>query len=169
MAAAAGGWLCGEPNIAMPLTFKTLVGFTILNDKVFKQTELDLMGDAGITVVQPVTGGGRVLHGKTTTQSGAAEEEEISIVFIRDHIARTMRRSFQAFIGQPEDPTLIPSLTSRAIALLNAFSSQNLITAYRNLSVSRDDVEPRQYNIVLEVQPNYPVNWIFIDISVGLF
>jgi len=169
MAAAAGGWLNGEPNIAMPLTFKTLVGFTILNDNIFKQTELDLMGDGGITVVQPVTGGGRVLHGKTTTQSGNAEEEEISIVFIRDHIARTMRRSFQAFIGQPEDPTLIPSMTARAIALLNAFVSQNLITAYRNLSVSRDDVEPRQYNIVLEVQPNYPVNWIFIDISVGLF
>jgi hypothetical protein len=169
LAAAAGGLLAGEPNIAQPLTFKTLVGFTILNDKVFKQQELNQLGDEGVTVVQPVTGGGRVLHGKTTTQSGAPEEEEISIVFIRDHVARTMRRSFQAFLGQPEDPTLIPSLTARAIALLNAFVSQNLITAYRNLSVSRDEVEPRQYNIVLEIQPNYPVNWIFIDISVGLF
>lgn len=169
MASAAGGWLAGEPNIAMPLTYKVLVGFTILNDKVYKQTVLNQLGDAGITVVQPVTGGGRVQHGKTTTQSGAPEEEEISIVFIRDHLARTMRRSFRAFIGQPEDPTLIPSLTQRAISLLNAFVSQNLITDYRNLSVSRDEVEPRQYNIVVEVQPNYPVNWIFIDISVGLF
>jgi hypothetical protein len=80
-----------------------------------------------------------------------------------------MRRSFQAFIGQPEDPTLIPSLTARALGLLNAFVSQNYITAYRNLSVSRDEVEPRQWNIVVEVQPNYPVNWIFIDVSVGLF
>jgi len=169
MAAAGGGWLAGEPNIAMPLTYKVLVGFTILNDKVYKQTVLNNLGDAGITVVQPVTGGGRVQHGRTTTQSGAPEEEEISIVFIRDHLARTMRRRFRAFIGQPEDPTLIPSLTQRAISLLNAFVSQNLITDYRNLSVSRDDVEPRQYNIVVEVQPNYPVNWMFIDISVGLF
>jgi vacuolar-type H+-ATPase subunit F/Vma7 len=169
IAAAAGGYLAGEPNIAQPLTFKTLVGFTILNDNVFKQQELNQLGDNGITVVQPITGGGRVLHGKTTVQSGSPEEEEISIVFIRDHVARTMRNRFQAFIGQPEDSTLIPSLTARAIALLNAFISQNLITAYRNLSVSRDEVEPRQYNVVLEVQPNYPVNWIFIDISVGLF
>ena len=169
MAAAAGGWFAGEPNVAKPLTFKNLVGFTILNDNVFKQTELNKLGDAGIAVVEPITGGGRVLHGKTTTGSGAPEEEEISIVFIRDQIARTMRRSFQTFIGQPEDPTLIASLTARAIGLLNAFVSQNLITAYRNLSVSRDSVEPRQYNIVLEAQPNYPVNWIFVDISVGLF
>ena len=169
MAAAGGGWLAGEPNLAMPLTYKVLVGFTILNNKVYKQTVLDKLGDAGITVVQPVTGGGRVQHGKTTTQSGAPEEEEISIVAIRDHLARTMRRSFRAFIGQPEDPTLIPSLTQRAIKLLNAFTSQNLITDYRNLSISRDDVEPRQYNIVVEVVPNYPTNWIFVDISVGLF
>lgn len=169
MAAAAGGWIAGQPNIAMPLTFKTLVGFTILNDKIFKQETLNKLGDAGITVVQPVTGGGRVQHGKTTTQSGYPEEEEISIIFIRDHLARTMRRSFQAFIGQPEDVTLIPSLTARALGLLNAFVSQNLITAYRNLSISRDETEPRQWNIVVEVQPNYPINWIFIDISVGLF
>jgi hypothetical protein len=169
MGAAAGGRLAGEPNIAMPLTYKILTGFTILNDKVYKQTVLNQLGDNGITVVQPVTGGGRIQHGKTTTQSGSPEEEEISIVAIRDHIARTMRRSFRAFVGQPEDPTLIPSLTQRAIKLLNAFVSQGFITDYRNLSVVRDEVEPRQYNIVVEMQPNYPVNWIFIDISVGLF
>ena len=79
-----------------------------------------------------------------------------------------MRRSFQAFIGKSEDPTLIPSMTARAIGLLNAFASQGLITGYKNLSVSRDDVEARQWNVVVEVQPAYPVNYIFIDISVGL-
>ena len=167
--AAAGGWLAGEPNVAQPLTYKILTGFTILNNKVYKQTVLNQLGDNGITVVQPVTGGGRVQHGKTTTQSGAPEEEEISIVFIRDQLARTMRRRFRAFIGGPEDETLIPSLTQRAIKLLNAFVSQGLITDYRNLSVTRDEVEPRQYNVVVEVQPNYPINWIFLDLSVGLF
>ena len=169
MAASAGGWFAGEPNIAMPITYKTLVGFTILKNKAFKQTELNKLGDSGITVVQPVTGGGMVQHGKTTTQSGAPEEEEASIVFIRDQIARTMRRSFRKFIGQPEDPTLAPSLTAKAIGLLNAFVTEKLITGYKNLSISRDEVEPRQWNIVVEVQPNYPVNWIFIDMSVGLF
>jgi hypothetical protein len=167
IAAAAGGWIAGNPNIVMPLTYKTLVGFTILNDKMFKETQLNKLGDSGITVVQPVTGGGKVLHGKTTTQSGYPEEEEISIVFVRDQIARTMRRSFTAFVGQPEDPTTAPSMTSRAISLLNAFVSQNWITTYKNLSIVRDEVEPRQWNIVVQVQPNYAVNWIFVDVSVG--
>jgi hypothetical protein len=168
MAPAVGGWFAGEPNIAMPITYKVLVGFTILNDKVYKQTVLNSLGDAGISVVQPVTGGGRVQHGKTTAQSGAPEEEEISIVFIRDHIARTMRRRFQAFIGQPEDPTIIPTLTQKAMKLLNAFVSQNLIKGYNNLSVTKDEVEPRQFNVVVEIDPVGPINWIFLDISVSL-
>jgi hypothetical protein len=167
IAAAAGGWLAGNPNIVMPLTFKTLVGFTILNDRVFKDVQLNALGDSGITVVQPITGGGKVLHGKTTTQSGYPEEEEISIVAVRDQIARTMRRSFTAFIGMPEDPTTAASMTSRALSLLMAFVSQNWITNYANLSVARDSVEPRQWNISVQVQPNMPTNWIFIDISVG--
>jgi hypothetical protein len=169
IAAAAGGKVSGTANIAEPLTFKTLVGFTILNSRIFTQEELNKLGDHGITVLQPVTGGARVLHGKTTVQSGAPEEEEISIIFIRDQVARVMRQGFRTFLGQPEDPTLIPSLTATAIGLLNAFVSQNLITAYQNLSIERDDVEPRQYNIRVEIQPNYPTNWIFIDVSVGLF
>ena len=167
LAAAAGGWVAGNPNIVMPLTYKVLSGFTILNDKMYKDVDLNRLGDSGITVVQPITGGGRVLHGKTTTQSGYPEEEEISIVFIRDQIARTMRRSFTAYIGQPEDPTTAATLTARAISLLNAFVSQNWITAYASLSVNRDDVEPRQWNISVQVSPSYPVSWIFIDISVG--
>lgn len=169
IAAAAGGRVSGTANIAEPLTFKTLVGFTILNSKVFTQDQLNRLGDHGITVLQPVTGGAKVLHGKTTTQSGAPEEEEISIVFIRDQVARVMRRSFQGFLGHAEDPTLLPSLTANAVGVLNAFISQNLLTAYRNLSVSKDDVEPRQYNIRVEISPTAPVNWIFIDASVSIF
>jgi hypothetical protein len=167
MAAAAAGWHAGNPNIVMPLTYKTLVGFTIPNSRMFKDTEVNRLGAAGITVVQPITGGGRVLHGKTTTQSGYPEEEEISIVFVRDQIARTMRTSFTTFIGQPEDSTTAPSMTSRAMSLLNAFVSQNWITSYSNLSVARDEVEPRQWNISVQVVPNYCICWIYIDISVG--
>lgn len=169
IAAAAAGWFCGQANLAMPLTQKILVGFTILNDKVYKDDVLNRLGDNGMAVVQPVTGGGRVLHGKTTTQSGSPEEEEVSIVFIRDRIAQVMRTRLRSFIGNPYDPTLIPSVTQKVISLLNSFASEGIITDYRNLSVSRDDVEPRQINVVFEVEPNYPTNWIFVDVSVGAF
>lgn len=169
LAPCAAGWFAGQPNIALPLTFKTLVGFTILNSKLYKETILNSLVQSGVCVVQPVTGGGKVIWGKTTTQSGAPEEEEASIVFIRDQLARTFRSVMTNFIGSPEDPTLVASVTVKSIALLNSFVSQGLLTAYKNLSVSRDTVDPRQINIVVEVQPPYIINWIFADVSIGMF
>jgi len=168
MAAAGAGYLSGIPNIAVPLTNKVLSGFTILNTKRFSPTVIERLIAAGITVVQPVSGGGIVIQGKTTTQSGFPEEEEISIIFIRDRIAKSLRQGFAGFIGLPEDATLLSSLTSRAVGLLESFISQGLITAYDSLSVARDSVDPRQWNVKVKVQPTYPVNWIYIKVNVGL-
>ena len=168
LACAAGGLLAAEPNVAQPLTRKILTGFTILRSKILRPVELNELGNKGVAVVQPVTGGGQILHGKTTTSSGAPEEEELSIVFIRDRTATVLREVLRSFIGQPEDPTLVASITSVVTKALQALTAQGLLTTFQNLNVGRDDVDPRQWNVSVEVQPVYPVNWIFIDVSVGI-
>lgn len=168
IAAAAAGFLSGVPNVAIPLTNKPLAGFTILRDRIFRPITLENIVVSGITVLQPVTGGGLVLWGKTTTQSGFPEEEEISVVFIRDAIAKTMRIGFAGFIGSAESPTFQNSLMARAQSVLKGFIAQGLITAFTNLKVIRDSVDPRQWNITVQVQPVYPVNWIYIKIGLGI-
>lgn len=167
-AAAAAGFLSGLPNVAIPLTNKTLAGFTILRDKLFRPIVIENLIAAGITVLQPATGGGNVVWGRTTTNSGYPEEEEISIVFIRDRIAKSMRIAFSGFIGQAESPTLQGSLQARANSILQSFISGGLITAFTELKVSRDKVDPRQWNISVKVQPVYPVNFIYIRIGLGI-
>jgi len=167
IAAAAAGLVSGTANIAMPLTQKVISGFNILRDKTLSVTTMEQLAAAGVTVLQPVAGGGRVIWGKTTTQSGFPEEEEMSIVFIRDRIAKSLRTGFAGFIGIPEDPDVIPMLTTRAVGLLNAFIAQNIITDFASLVVRRDSVDPRQWNISVKVQPNYPVNFIFIRVGIG--
>lgn len=168
IAAAAAGYLSGVPRIEIPLTNKVLAGFTILRDKLFRPITIESLSNAGITVLQPAIGGGRVIWGKTTTTSGYAEEEEISIVFIRDRIAKDMRAAFRGFPGQAESPTTQGTLIARATSIAQSFITRRLITAFANLTVVRDPVEPRQWNIRLAVQPTYPVNWIYIRVGIGL-
>lgn len=168
IAAAAAGYLSGLPNVAIPLTNKNLTGFTILRDKLFRPIVLESMINAGLTVLEPVTGGGNVVWGRTTTNSGFPEEEEISIIFIRDRIAKSMRIAFRGFIGGAESPTLQGSLQARANSILQSFISSGLITAFTNLKVARDKVDPRQWNITVQVQPVYPVNFIYIRIGLGI-
>jgi len=169
LAAAAAGWFSGKSQINLPLTNKTLSGFTILRDKLFAPITVENITAAGITLLQPVIGGGRVIWGKTTTTSGFAEEEEISVVFIRDAIARDLRNTFRGFIGQPESPTFQSTLYARAVDAMQAFLSRRLITDYRDLVVVQDSSEPRQWNIRVGVQPVFPVNWIYIRVDFGFF
>lgn len=167
ISAAAAGYLSSISRVEIPLTKKVLSGFTILRNRMFSQTILENLATAGVCTLQPVQGGGEVVWGLTTTQSGFAEEQEISIVFIRDRIAKSLRSGFKGFIGIPEDNSTFATLSARAIALLNSFISQGLITGYRDLKVQRDSVDSRQWNVQMQVSPAYPINWLFLKVGVG--
>lgn len=166
-AAAGAGYLSAVSRVEIPLTNKVLSGITILRNKQYSPTVQEQIASAGATLLIPVQGGANVAFGRTTTQSGYPEEEEISIVFIRDRVAKSLRAGFKSYIGLPEDAFTIQTLSARAVALLSSFISQGLITAYKDLVVERDSVDPRQYNIAVSVQPTYPVNYIYLKVSIG--
>ena len=167
IAAAAAGYEAADTIIQNPLTNKVLTGFTILRNKQFSTATLSQLATAGVTTLQPVAGGGRVVWGITTSQSGFVEEQEISIVFIRDRVAKSLRAGFSGFVGTPQSPDTSTILNTRAVIILNSFVSQGLISAYAGLSVAQDTVDPTQWNITVNVQPTYPVNFIYIKVNLG--
>jgi hypothetical protein len=167
VAAAAAGYFSGNTQIQEPLTNKRLVGFSILRNKLFSPLVTENVVNSGITMLTPVQGGGNVIWGKTTVASFEPTEEEISIVFIRDRISKSMRLAFSPYIGRAETSTTKATLFAVAQSLMQTFIQQRLITAFAGLTVNRDSVEPRQWNITVAVQPTYPVNWIWILINVG--
>lgn len=167
LAAAAAGRANYDLKLENPFTNKVLSGFTILRDKTFSTLVLEQLAQAGVTTLQPVAGGGRIVWGITTSQSGFPEEQEISIVFIRDRVAKVLRAGFAGFIGTPQTANTPVALNTEAVLLLNALVSQGLITAYKGLTVVQDQVDPRQWDISVAVQPTYPLNWIYIKVSVG--
>lgn len=167
LAAAAAGYESADLSIEDPLTNKVLTGFTILGNKQLSTLTLSQLAQAGVTTLQPVAGGGTVVWGITTTQSGFVEEQEISIVFIRDAVAKIMRAGVQSFIGIAADANFQAILNTRVVTILNGLVGQGLITAYANLSVVQDDVDPTQWNVSVMIQPTYPVNFIYITVTVG--
>lgn len=167
LAAAAAGYENADLNLANPLTNKVLSGFTILRNKLFSNLILEQLAAAGVTTLQPVAGGGRIVWGLTTSQSGFVEESEISIVFIRDRVAKVLRAGFAGYIGTPSTLNTGAVLNTTAVVLLNSLVSQGLITAYKDLNVVQDDVNPTQWDISVKVRPNYPINFIYIKVTVG--
>lgn len=168
-AAAAAGYFSSVANIAIPLTKKTLKGFSISRSKLLRPQIMDKLLRAGAIVCEPIAGGGKVVWGRTTKQGGDPNEEELSVVFIRDKISKTLRTTMEQFIGQPETRGFQNTLQNTAYKAGQAFLSSNWITNFKNVSVTRNKVEPRQWDVAMSVQPTYPVNWIYIPITVGIF
>ena len=167
IAAAAAGYESGQANVAQPLTNKNLGGFTILNNRTFNNTTLMQLAAAGVTSLTPIAGGGNVVWGLTTTQSGFPQEQEISIIFIRDRIAKSLRTGFSGFIGNPENADTAGVLMARAVALFNSFIQAGLILSWTGLTVAQDLVDPRQWNISAVVTAVEPINWIYITVGVS--
>lgn len=167
MAAAAGGYLSGTTNIVLPLTNKVLNGFTILRNKVYRDINLNELGGVGATVVQPVTGGGRVLAGRTTSITGFAEDEEISIMFIRDQIKQSLIRGMKPFVGkvQTDETRVAAAVVARQVmtSMIN-----NIIESHGPVIIQVDKVDRRQLNVLVSAVPLYPINNVFIDIAIGL-
>lgn len=169
MAAAAGGWFSAQDYLAEPLTFKSLIGFDIENAQKYTVDEADLLASDGITIVEPLASGGRVRHGLTTTNSGSSEEEEPSILRVRDYVAKQSRTTLEnRFVGGVITSTTLGEVKITQEKLLDAFVSQRLISQYASIQVTQDSTEPRQVNVAFDIQPVYPLNWIRIDFSIGL-
>ena len=167
-AAAAAGLLSATQNIAIPLTHKTLSGFSILRDKMLRDVVKNELGSVGATMLVPVTGGGKILAGRTTSTSGFVEDEEISVMFIRDRVKQNLRDAMRSFIGKVQDENTVPLMGLKAQSVMSGMISQGLVSSYKDITVERDKVDPRQMNVFLRFVPAYPINYVYIDIEVGI-
>lgn len=168
LAPALGGFLAGQTNIALPPTFNTLTGFSILRDRTARKFVKNQLDGVGVLVVEPVAGGGKMLHGLTTIANGAPEEQEISVVSIRDQVSRILRNTLRQFIGKLQSPTLVPEMNKVVGKLLRSLVGQQLLAGFGSITISRDPVESRQINIQVQIQPSVSVLYIFVDLAVEL-
>lgn len=168
LAPAMAGFLSGKTYIAEPATNKTLSGFTIPRSRVYRPFVVNQLLDAGICLVEPVAGGGRIIHGLTTSQSDQAEDEEISIVEIRDQVVRSLRTALRTFVGRVNTPTIIAEVSGACDKLLRGMISLGLLSGYADLVVSRNPLEARQLDITLRAFPLGPINWISVDVEFSL-
>lgn len=169
VAAAAAGKMAGNEYLAEPLTRKVLTGFDIPANKKYTDIQERLLGEEGVSVVQALNAGGRVVNGFTTVNTGNANEEEPSVVRIRDYTAKTVRELLEnRFVGTVIGPNTLPEIEETTRGILQSLISQVLITDFANITVRQDPVEPRQVNVAFDIQPAYPLNWIRIDFTVGL-
>ena len=74
----------------------------------------------------------------------------------------------KGYVGGVQNSDTNALVGARVRSIMAAMASQGLITSFTNIRVEQDKVDPRQINVYVRFSPAYPINYVFIDIEVGV-
>ncbi len=166
LGAIAAGKLVGQ-SVAEPLTYKPVAGSIQSLGTTYKLVELNTLAANGVCAFKTKAGVIRVHHGVTTSTKNP-NQQEISVVQIKDYVIKNVRSvlesNFIATKQTAETPTAIETSTKDTLA---ALATAGVIIKYGNVKAEVDETDPRRINLRFDIYPSYPLNWIYITFSIN--
>lgn len=168
MAAALAGLTCAQ-SFAMPLTRKTVAGFSGVNE--LEQTgQMDLEASNGICVVWKNRNNIiQVRHG-LSTKPDSLITREWNIIGQQDAMIYTLRAYLESdnLIGQPIYAYTMMNVMGSAEAALQQLVTNGLIVDYTSLSVQQMATNPDVLEVSFNWLPAFPLNYIVCTFSISL-
>ena len=169
VAAAMAALFVGQPNVATPITNKTLTGFNAIPNQIsLNDAQTNYLPYGISTVYQKRDGNFWVLQGLTTNMTNWLTQE-ISINAIGDQLSNNIYRdlSNSYLVGGPlTQITLAGVVGTVQNTLINAVST-GLIQSYQNVVYSVNPATPTTVNVSFQYSPTYPINYIQVTLSLN--
>lgn len=168
-AAALAGAMCSPAvDTATPMTRKALASIDELLFPDLLRSEKNLLTSMGVTVLEH-SGALVVVRRSITADASSVASQEPSIVFSLDQVASEMRQALEnRFVGQKIGNGTKAEVEAASTTFLLRFTAEELISSFRNVSATRNSVEPRQFDVSAEVLPIFPFLWGSLDITVTI-
>ena len=169
MAAAIAG-IMTNPALAAssPISGKPLSGFSEIKDR-FNPTQIKLMGNAGVLMIDSEMGAPAPIMDLTTDQTNAVLSQ-LKFTRAADYVAKSLRtilRSMYTNVNNLGQDTLAAIGTSIKM-ILQQMAWLHIINDFSAPSVVKDSLDPRQVNVGLNIQLVPDVSWIYIALGVNL-
>jgi len=167
LTAAIAGVFAGQPNVATPITNKTVTGFIGIPNQI-SANDSNVLQSFGTTVVRQNNFGTLTIRQGLTTNVTNWLTQEISINAIGDQLAKALTNALNnsGLIGSPLTQTNVHSLESVVASTLQYAVKTGLIQAYLNLSFSQSPSNTTQINVTFTYSPTIPLNYIQVTMSI---
>lgn len=152
---------------ATSLTFKSLTGVTSLNQQ-YSQTEKEDLITRGVIVIEDAPNGRRVIRDVTTRQDnllGISEDpfKDITTVRIADYVNLNVKNILEAtYVGKKGTTSAISSMKNTTASILGKLIEGEIITNFRNVTVTQNVDNPKVFEVVYEIVPVFTITWVFI-------
>jgi hypothetical protein len=165
MAAGLAGLEFNPANdVATTLTNQNVVGFSRLL-KVYDNPTMDQMAASGLTLLVSNAGSLRVRHYKTTRPENPIYSEPTCTTAV-DYTREMFEADMKQFIGRKLVSSLVSDVTVVANSRLSSLVNQEILTGYRNLTVTPDAADPTLVNVSVEIKPMFSLLYIAITFTV---
>jgi hypothetical protein len=151
-------------DVATPLTYKTITASSIAEK--YTESEKDTLVKYGVTVIEEVPQGRRIVRGITTVQDPSESVEdsfkEYSVERIRDYVNSNIRSILETtYIGRKGVYGVESQMQATVGSILSRLKESEIILGYQNIQVTKDATNPKVFYITYQVAPISPINWIF--------
>ena len=166
LACAIAGMMCKYP-VQEPLTRKTMVSFnaTTKTDSLL-ETEKNELAAKGVTLLKNKGGIISIRHGMTTNVT-TAEDNEISVMLIRDNTIQIVRDAIDSlYIATVSSEATESAIKTDISAILSLLIEGGSITDFEDVVVSQNAADATRYDVTFGITPAYPINTIYITFTI---
>ena len=153
---------------AEPMTHKSLTVSSL--ETKYSRVTIESLIKYGVLVIEEAVNGRRVVRGITTAQdlSSVSEDpfKELSVTRSIDTVVSTIRENMDVqFIGKKGVNGATTTMASSIDTILGNFVANQIISAYRKISVVRSNLRPDVFEVSMEIAPIFPINFITVTFS----
>lgn len=165
-AAAAVIGMFAARDVHIPLTRKTVAGFTGVADRR-SATELALDSASGLMVIEEKNNVLRVRHGLTTA-AGNVNTRESSVVRAKYDMALRLRNTLDGIVGVVAPVQDAPGIVSSlVIGVLGQLVSEGTISRFQNVKARLLASDLTTVEVKYEYTPAYPINNISVIFTIN--
>jgi len=164
---ALAGMMTAFP-VQEPMTRKNVNGFSDLNKSPnWLETEKDSLASSSVTVFDIKSGIIDVRHG-ITTDASSADNQEISVMLIRDYCIQNVRKVLdRIYIATPMTPRTEKNIVITTQATLTKIFEEGAITAFGDITATQNTTTPTQIDVSFSIKPAYPINTIIVTFTIN--
>lgn len=166
LACAIAGMMIKYP-VQEPLTRKTVTGFkATVKANTLLETEKDTLAGAGVTLLEENGGVISIRHGMTTDTS-SAEDNEISVMLIRDNTILIVRDALdKLYIAKVGTAKTTSDINRDLVAVLSLLVEDGSLTGFGDIVISQNVSDATRYDLSFRIDPAYPINYIYITFTI---
>jgi hypothetical protein len=166
VAAAVLGMFAAR-DVHIPLTRKTLAGFSGVYDTRSGPTEAALDSAAGLLNIENRHGTLRIRHGVTTAATNV-NTREASVVRAKYDMARRLRFALDGVVGLVAPAAEAPLIVqSQVVGVLDQMAVEGIISGYQDVKARLLSSDLTTVEVRFQYTPAYPINNILIVFTIN--